>query len=84
MNFETSTLIQPPSPTPFSWLTMIFSPLSRVIWQYAPAFGSVTNLPTFPIYASREWTKFWRRQEPLGPGRKAGVKIARQRRGGNR
>jgi hypothetical protein len=49
--------------------------------QYVPAFGSVTNLPTFPMHASREWTKFWRRQEPLGPGREAGATVALRRHG---
>jgi hypothetical protein len=31
---------------------MIFSPLSSVIWQYEPALGSFTNIPTFAIVAS--------------------------------
>ena len=51
MNFTTSIVSDPPLKPPLSWLTMIFSPLSSTIWQYAPAFGSVTNRPTLAIAA---------------------------------
>src|ERR1044071_5836619 len=51
-NFGTSMVRCPPLNPPLSWLTTIFSPLSRVIWQYPPAFESVTNRPTFPMVSS--------------------------------
>jgi hypothetical protein len=40
---------------------MTFSPPSSVIWQYAPARGSVTKRPTFGMVSSSG-------EEPLGDG----------------